>query len=65
MDARRSGSRWTKSSFCANACCVEVAIGEDVVQVRDSKNPDENVLAFTREEWKSFIKGAQHGEFSL
>jgi Domain of unknown function (DUF397) len=54
---------WQKSSFCANNSCVEVAILDNQVAVRDSKDPDGSILLFTREEWTSFLKGARNGQF--
>jgi hypothetical protein len=35
------------------------------VQVRDSKDPDGPVLAFTRREWEAFLAGCKDGEFDL
>ena len=31
--------------------------------MRDSKDPDGPVLAFTRAEWETFLGGAKTGEF--
>ena len=44
--------QWRKSSHSGGTECVEVADG---VQVRDSKDPDGPVLAFTPAEWRAFI----------
>lgn len=44
---------WRKASWCARSECVEVS-AEDLVLVRDSKNPDGPALSFTRAEWKAF-----------
>ncbi|GIH71282.1 DUF397 domain-containing protein [Sphaerimonospora thailandensis] len=67
---------WRKSSSSANQDCVEVAIadaGEAGVEhkadeerlylIRDSKDPDGPVLAFTPSEWDAFIGGVKDGEF--
>ncbi len=59
------GTTFRTSSFCTDAHgCVEVAIG-DVVRVRDAKDPAGGLLAFTREEWMSFLHGVKSGEFDL
>jgi hypothetical protein len=55
---------------------VEVTITDDAAAVsahkadagrlilmRDSKNPDGPVLAFTEDEWRAFIAGVKDGEF--
>lgn len=54
---------WRKSSHCANNTCVEVAILDNQVAVRDSKDPEGSFLLFSREEWTSFLNGARDGEF--
>ncbi|MCM4078289.1 DUF397 domain-containing protein [Paractinoplanes hotanensis] len=54
---------WRKSSGSLNGDCVEVAPLPDGVAVRDSKNPDGPMLAFTHSEWRAFIAGAIKGEF--
>lgn len=55
---------WTKSSFSVNDNCVEVAhLDGGDVGVRHSKNPDGNVLRFTRTEMRAFLDGAKAGEF--
>lgn len=58
---------WRKStrSGAYGDNCVEVAFKGDVIGVRDSKNPDGAVLAFTKGEWNAFVEGAREGEFDL
>jgi hypothetical protein len=47
-----------------NGNCVEVAgLTEDIVHVRDSKNPRGGMLSFTPAEWDAFIGGVRNGEF--
>lgn len=59
-------SDWWKSSFCKPyENCVEVSTGEHVILVRNSRDKDGPVLAYTRAEWDAFIKGAKAGEFDL
>lgn len=53
-----------KSSLCETpATCVEVAFKDDMVAVRDSKNPGHPPLCFSKEEWKMFVAGVKNKEF--
>ena len=55
-----------KASECSDKTCVEVAITADAIGVRDSKDKGRGpVLAFTPDEWASFLNGAKKGEFDL
>ena len=60
-----SGLNWIKSSLSfSNGNCVEVAsLTDGGVGVRNSRNPEGSVLAFTPDEWHAFIGGVQNGEF--
>jgi hypothetical protein len=53
-------STWSKNN---PKTCVEVAITQDGVGVRDSKDPSKATLSYTHDEWKAFIKGVKGGEF--
>ncbi|WP_433359261.1 DUF397 domain-containing protein [Streptosporangium sp. CA-115845] len=69
---------WQKSSFSGNGQdCVEVALGdtsrtevepgpdsERLVLVRNSKDPEGPVLAFTPGEWDAFIAGIKRGSLA-
>ena len=46
-----SVTRWTRSSFCADNSCVEVAKEGEFIAMRDG----ENVVRFTSEEWNVFL----------
>ncbi|WP_405084823.1 DUF397 domain-containing protein [Microbispora sp. NBC_01389] len=68
---------WRKSRRSGNGSnCVEIAVGDAaeagtehkadarrLFLVRDSKNPDGPVLAFTQSEWDAFVGGVKDGEF--
>jgi Domain of unknown function (DUF397) len=60
---------WKKSSRSAqNGHCLEVAqLSASSIGVRDSKDnaPDRPVLIFEREEWESFLRGINAGDFDL
>jgi hypothetical protein len=72
-----SGDLWRDSHQGATDDeSVEVTITDDAAAVsahkadagrlilmRDSKNPDGPVLAFTEDEWRAFIAGVKDGEF--
>jgi hypothetical protein len=57
---------WQKSSYCANATCVEVAkVDADTYLIRDSKQPENPALSFTGPEWTAFVAGVRAGEFKF
>ena len=55
-----------RSSYCANSCCLEVALIPQMgkVYVRNSRNPGTQI-AFSAEEWQVFLAGAKSYEFDL
>jgi hypothetical protein len=56
---------WIKSTLSSyNGNCVEVSgLAEEVIMVRDSKNPRGGILNFTQAEWDAFLGGVRNGEF--
>ncbi|WP_433515498.1 DUF397 domain-containing protein [Nonomuraea sp. CA-143628] len=65
-EGRTRRAEWFKATFSDNGGgCVEVAMGENVVAVRDSKDPEGPVLYFSGEEWGAFLSGVYAGEFDL
>ncbi|MBO0807583.1 MAG: DUF397 domain-containing protein [Actinobacteria bacterium] len=55
---------WHKAArSVANGACVEVATGNEVVAVRDSKDPDGPILWPSAARWRSFVAGAKQGAF--
>jgi hypothetical protein len=63
-----STSPWRKSSRSngnGGNNCVEVALLESVIAVRDSKNPSGPALAFSPVQWSAFLDGAKDGEFDI
>ena len=56
---------WQKSTFSGQNGCVEVALVEDQVAVRDSKVQGGPILLFTPFEWQAFLDGVRNGEFGL
>ncbi|CAG7639814.1 DUF397 domain-containing protein [Actinacidiphila bryophytorum] len=60
-------ARWRKSTYSdgTGGNCVQVADdGAGVVPVRDSKDPQGPVLAFTPAAWTAFVGAAARGEFT-
>ncbi|MCM2575853.1 DUF397 domain-containing protein [Streptomyces meridianus] len=58
MDERQcTDVAWFKSSYSGGSGteCVEAAFTRSGTSVRDSKDPDGPVLAFSREEWRHFL----------
>ncbi|MET1085900.1 MAG: DUF397 domain-containing protein [Arthrobacter sp.] len=55
-----------RSSYCANSCCVEVAMMRQTgkVLVRNSQNPHDQI-AFSAEEWRAFLAGVKSNEFEV
>jgi hypothetical protein len=66
MDLSRAD--WRKASYSSTngGACVEVAGNlPGIVAVRDSKDPDGPVLAFSLAEWRAFAAGVQTGGYDL
>lgn len=49
---------WRRSSRCDSGCCVEVALGEGLVHVRDSKNPSGPVLVYAADDFAVLVREA-------
>lgn len=57
---------WRKSGFSGPDGCIEVAaIADDLIAVRDSKDPDGPILGFALAEWTAFVEGVRDGEFDF
>ena len=51
-----SRAQWRKSSYSGNSGnCVEVAIFNKTIFVRDSENPGGTLLSFTADRWLEFM----------
>ena len=61
-----SRAQWHKSTrSSADGACVEMTDAGTVVAARNSKDQSGPVLAFTADEWRTFIAGRRAGEFDL
>jgi hypothetical protein len=58
-----SRAEWRKSSYSGTNGCVEVAVADDGIAVRDSKDPGGPVLRYDAHEWEAFLAGVRNGEF--
>jgi hypothetical protein len=54
---------WRKSTLCFSGECVEVSAHDGMVLMRDSKNPLGDVLRYSADEWRSFVRAVQSGQF--
>ena len=62
----QSSPTWVRSRRCESNACVEVAVvGDGLIAMRDSKDPDGPRLIFSREEWDAFVAGTRAGDFSF
>lgn len=55
---------WRKSSHSAEGNCLEVALIQGHVAVRDSKDPGP-MLTFSPQEWTELLARARSGELDL
>jgi hypothetical protein len=62
MSEHRTTMRWTRSTYCASANCVEVARASHSVQVRDSKDPEGRRLVLPVEVWREFVERVKRGD---
>lgn len=57
---------WHKSTRSSgNGNCVEVAILDREIAVRDTKDRSGPVLQFTPVQWSAFVAGTKNGDFDL
>lgn len=61
-----TGANWkTSSRSSGNGQCVEVAIMDTGVAVRDTKDRTKPPHFYTSAEWAAFVAGVKDGEFDL
>jgi hypothetical protein len=59
----RTRLTWRKSTFSGDDNCVEVALADEIVVVRNSKDPNGPCLELTCPEWTDFVRDLKRGEF--
>ena len=62
-DSEQTDITWAQETASGATNCVEVA--HDSVLIRNSQDPLGAVLSFTHQEWATFLKGVNNGEFML
>ncbi|WP_062262262.1 DUF397 domain-containing protein [Endozoicomonas arenosclerae] len=45
--------------------CVEVAIKDGHIAVRNNRRPEKGMVLFDELEWSAFLKGVKNNEFEL
>lgn len=50
------------ASFCAGGECVEVGQRDGMISLRDSTQPDGNMLHYAVEDWGSFVRNIKSGQ---
>jgi hypothetical protein len=63
-DSEQTHIIWRKSTASGSGACVEVALADESVLVRSSRDPLGSVLCFSRQEWVAFLEGVSNGEFT-
>ena len=58
-------SVWRRSSFCASGECVEVARLDEMIFMRDSKDPSGHTLRYTTEEFRYLVRAIKAGEYDF
>jgi hypothetical protein len=57
---------WRKSTHSDTGACVEVAVSNGTVGVRDTKDAGAGpILEFNDVEWAAFLAGVANGEFTM
>lgn len=59
----RNALAWRIASRSAGGNCVQVAKASDLIAVRHSRNPDGEIILYTKPEFSAFLDGAKQGEF--
>ena len=63
MSQARDLPRWRRSTRCEAVACVEVAVIDGAIAMRDSKVVEGHLLCFSVSAWREFLTGVRAGEF--
>jgi hypothetical protein len=56
---------WRKSTVCDTSACVEVAVVDRWVLIRDSVNPGQALLTLSPTAWSAFLRRARTEDLDL
>ncbi|MFI5897661.1 DUF397 domain-containing protein [Actinoplanes sp. NPDC051513] len=59
----RNALAWRIATRSAGGNCVQVAAANNLIAVRNSRNPEGEVILYTKPEFAAFLDGAKKGEF--
>ena len=62
MSSEFSRRVWRRSTHCDSSACVEIAVGDDQVFMRDAKDPEGPTLTFPRYAWAEFVRAIRENE---
>lgn len=61
---KHNTAAWRRSTFCGTGACVEVSTTADRQLMRDAKEQDGAILAFSHAAWGTFVSGVRNGNIS-
>ncbi|WP_310371356.1 DUF397 domain-containing protein [Catenuloplanes atrovinosus] len=64
MTSHNTLAGWQRSSYCGNGACVEIASDDARRYMRDAKEIQSPILAFSNAAWGSFISDIKSGQIS-
>jgi predicted secreted Zn-dependent protease len=54
---------WHTALSCDGGACVQVAADQNIILIRNSRQPDGPLVEYTSEEWHEFVSGIKKGDF--
>jgi Domain of unknown function (DUF397) len=54
---------WTKATASGAGACVEIAVIDGKIAVRDSKHPDGGILSYPVNDWSEFLQRVKAGTY--
>ncbi|WP_329787397.1 DUF397 domain-containing protein [Lentzea sp. DG1S-22] len=58
-----SHKTWRKSNYTSSDNCVELVVGLDEIDIRDSKDSDNGTFAVKATAWMAFLGSVKSGGF--
>ena len=62
MNDEQQKTVWRKSTRCGSSACVEIAMTESAILMRDSKDLNVPALHFSKNSWVDFVSAIRNGE---